>query len=207
MGEDAGPSRHVHLAFPRVHEAPLRGWCYSPPDCADVLWVSVHAAGVPRFSDLGSMKISLEQITKAAASHDRKKVYWKTVALIGFSLIFTGLGFATIDDLTNGRLASSMPLHMGDPYDTFGLIIMVGIVFSIVGLIGWFQRLSRRGRMIMAPIILFAPAGICSIEALVAGPFVHGVFAICMMAMLPLSCLGLVLWFVAGIPSRDAGPI
>lgn len=78
-------------------------------------------------------------------------------------------------------------------YDVFGLAILIGSVFLVIGLIGWATQLDKAGRARVATLALVLPLVIMVIAALSMGTNVHGVFPLFVLSMVPVMAMGLIL--------------
>jgi hypothetical protein len=129
----------------------------------------------------------------------RKITVWGSVSILGISLMAVGLAAFAIDFMTRGHYSQ----YLGDNYELLFGIILAGLISLIVGFVGLASNLGRRGRASLGIKVLFLPIVVCVLAGILGGTNVHGTYFIFVLAMLPISLLGLILLVVAGFTAKD----
>ena len=119
----------------------------------------------------------------------------RTVALVGAGLVVLGLGGIALD------VFSMDQFDLVQYYEYFLLAILAGILFLIVGLIGWAKQLDRGRRVSIGAIVLIASVSICFFGYLMGGTNVHGPFYLFLLPMIPVGLVGLII-LLMGAASR-----
>jgi hypothetical protein len=128
----------------------------------------------------------------------RVKKMWKTLAIIGMSLVVIGLGAFGFDFATKGQFFASI----SDRYEVFLLVILIGMALLLVSLIGWAAVLGKTGRTRIAFFALTVPFGVILIGYALGGTNVHGPFFLFLLPMAPLIPVGLVVAIMAASARR-----
>ena|SRR5216683_1105228 len=116
---------------------------------------------------------------------------WKVTALSGIGLIAIGIGAAYLCDTT--RLDFEF---ISDHFDVFALGILVGVVLSVIGLIGWAKQLERQRRALMAVLVFLSPWLAMLLAYPIAGANMHGGAGLVGVLIIPASVLALILFFM-----------
>jgi hypothetical protein len=85
----------------------------------------------------------------------------------------------------------------------FLLAILIGMLISLVSIVGWAKRLDRHDRGKMGAILCLAPVGVCIVGSLIGGTNVHGPFILIFLPMFPISVLGLALLILVAVSARE----
>jgi hypothetical protein len=123
---------------------------------------------------------------------------WRVVAISGIGLLAISLAAVGVDFATMGRFD-----FIADHYQFFLIAIATGVLLLFVGLIGWAKHLGKQGRTVMGTIVFIAPIATCVLASLIGGTNVHGPFYLFLLAMIPVSVLGLALLLMAAAASRN----
>jgi len=127
-----------------------------------------------------------------------KAIPWRAIANCGIGLLTIGLGAFSVDFVSRGRFEL-----IDDHYQLFLTAISIGLLATLLGLIGWAKHLGKQGRARIGVITFCAPIAVCLLGGLIGGTNVHGTFYLFLFAMTPLSLLGLVLLFMAAASPRN----
>ena len=110
--------------------------------------------------------------------------------LVVFGLCAIAFDFVTMDQFDLVRY-----------YEYFFLAILAGLLFLIVGLIGWAKQFDRGRRISIGTIVLIASVSICLVGYLIGGTNVHGPFYLFFLPMIPVGLVGLII-LLMGATSR-----
>jgi hypothetical protein len=117
---------------------------------------------------------------------------WKTVSLLGIALIAIGILAGYIDVATHFRFE-----FISDDFDIVILALLIGVLLSFVGLIGWAAQPGVRRRGSTAGLVLIAPWIVLMLGSPIGGTNIHGPAALVMLLILPATILALVLAIMA----------
>jgi len=123
--------------------------------------------------------------------------WWRPIALSGAFLIVLGVSAFYIDVAVSFRYE-----FIEDHYAEFGMSILIGVVFSFVGCIGWAYLCSKQRRSLMAGLVFLAPWAALLIGSPIGGMNIHGPSAITMMLIIPSTLLAAVLLILAAFVSQ-----
>jgi hypothetical protein len=118
----------------------------------------------------------------------------KAISALGIVLIAFGISAGYIDVATHFRFEFT-----SDDFEVFILALLVGIVLSFVGLIGWAAQPGVRGRGLTVGLVLIAPWIAVLVGSPVGGTNIHGPAALVMLLILPSTVLASVLTMMAGV--------
>ncbi len=122
---------------------------------------------------------------------------WRLIALTGAVLVVAGASAFYID------LAAHFDFDFIEHhYDAFGMSILLGVLFSHIGCIGWARMCSKQRRTIMAGIVFIAPFALLLIGGSIGGTNMHGPAAIIMMLTIPATLLAVILLIMAAFGAR-----
>jgi hypothetical protein len=124
---------------------------------------------------------------------------WRAAAVVGVLLILIGIIPAYVEVATH--FSSEL---FSTHYEILLLLILIGVVMSFFGLIGWAKQVQRSMRVRMAVIIFIAPWIAALVGYPIAGNNVHGPGALVMMLVIPASVLALVLLYMSAVPQPPA---
>jgi hypothetical protein len=141
----------------------------------------------------------------------RAETVWKTLAIVGMSLVVVGLGAVSFDFATM-RLSLFITDHypfllaifsfITDYFVLFLLAILVGVAQLAVSLIGWAAVLGKSGRKRIALLAVTVPLGVIFIGYALGGTNVHGPFYLFLLPMAPLIVVGIVVAIMAASARR-----
>jgi hypothetical protein len=123
------------------------------------------------------------------------KPLWRAVVSFGAGLVVLGLCAIGLDFVTMDHF------DLSRYFQYFFLAILVGLLFLIVGLIGWAKRLDRGRRISIGTITLIASVSVCLVGSLMGGTNVHGPFYLFFLTMLPVGVVGLIV-LLMGVVAR-----
>ena len=124
---------------------------------------------------------------------------WRFITLAGALLVSLGTAAFYVDDAA----------HFGfdfieHHYDEFGIGILIGVVFSFAGCIGWARLCSSQHRAKMATIVFIAPFMGLMLGSPIGGMNIHGPSAITMMLTIPATVLAVILSIMAAFGPHEA---
>lgn len=89
-------------------------------------------------------------------------------------------------------------------YDAFSYCILIGVVFSFIGCVGWARLCSKHHRAMMAGLVFIAPFAALLVGSPIGGTNIHGPSAITMMLIIPATILAVTLLIMAAFGSHGA---
>jgi hypothetical protein len=126
------------------------------------------------------------------AAQSNASTIWKPIAIGGVSLVIVGISAGYIDEATHGRLN-----FLSDHFDIVLSALLIGVISTCVGLIGWSRKLKRGGRARMAGIVFAFPWIAGALGYPIDGFNIHGPSALVMLLIVPASILTLLLRVMA----------
>jgi hypothetical protein len=119
---------------------------------------------------------------------------WKATAIVGICLIIVGIAAGYVDVATHFRLE-----FLSDHFNIFLIAVLVGVLASSVGLIGWARLLKRCARARMVGLVFVSPWITVLLGYPIAGNNIHGPSALVLLLIIPGSILAVILLMMAGL--------
>jgi hypothetical protein len=120
--------------------------------------------------------------------------YWRGISLVGASLIAVGIGAFYVDEATRFHFE-----FISDYSNVFGLLVVVGLILSFIGCIGWATQLRKRNLVQLVFLVLLVPWLALLIGYPIAGINFHGAAALVMMLIVPATVLAVTLAIMAAM--------
>jgi hypothetical protein len=125
--------------------------------------------------------------------------WWRVIALAGGFLIALGASAFYIDVAMHFRFD-----FIQHHYEEFGMSILIGVILTFIGCIGWARFCRRQRRAMMAGCVFIAPFAALLAGSPIDGTNIHGPSAITMALTIPATVLAVVLLVMAAFGSREA---
>jgi hypothetical protein len=127
------------------------------------------------------------------------KTVWRLAALVGVALVVTGAAAEYVDVATHFRFD-----FISDDYGVFGLALLLGVLLSFTGLIGWARHLDRPARMKMAGLVFAFPWVAVLVGYPIDGLNVHGAAPMVLMLVIPATILSIILLLMRSVRERKS---
>lgn len=129
----------------------------------------------------------------------RWKTVWRSIALVGVALVVTGAAAEYVDVATHFRFE-----FISDDYEIFGLALLLGVLLSFAGLIGWGRDLDRPARMKTAALVFAFPWVAVLVGYPIDGLNVHGAAPMVLMLIVPATVLSIILLLMGDVRNRSS---